>query len=40
MFGDSFIVPTRYDFEVLSEYKSILSKLISNNYNRFFFYIE
>ena len=27
VFGGSFIVPTRFDFEVLSEYKNILSKL-------------
>ena len=27
MFIDSFIVPTRFDIKVLSEYKNILSKL-------------
>ena len=27
MFGDSIIVPTRFDLKVLSEYKNILSKL-------------
>ena len=36
MFVDSFIVPTRFDFKVLSEYLNILSKLffsMRNNYN-------
>ena len=29
MFGDLFIMPTRFDFKVLSEYKNILSKFFS-----------
>ena len=35
MFGDSFIVPTRFDFMIFSECKNIFSKLffcmINNN---------
>ena len=36
MFDGSFIVPTRFDFKVLAEYKNILSKIIFvwKNYNR------
>ena len=38
MFGDSFNLPTCFDFEVLSEYTNILSKLfcLKNDYNNFF----
>ena len=28
MFGDSLIVPARFNFKVLSEYKNILSKFL------------
>ena len=35
MFGDSFIVPARFDFNALSEYKNIFSIFfcMRNNYN-------
>ena len=40
LFGDSFIVPTHFDFEGLSEYKHILSKLFfrMRNNNRSFLF--
>ena len=38
MFSSSFIVLTRFDFKVMSEYKNILSKLfffcVRNDYNK------
>ena len=40
MFGDSFIVPTHFDFNVLSEYKNILLKkcYMRNDYNNIYIF--
>ena len=44
MFSGLFIVPTRFEFKVMSEYEIILSKLfffcMRNNYERLFDSIE